>query len=133
MSDSADTLHLQSQLERSAKFLGPKPQLQTGCTLWQSVRETQHSPSPKVMGHMEPSRAQLTRASTLDTTNSAAGLAEAGADVETGRLRHDAVEASGRVAWLNTSRVKAGAAAFKTLLILILSRAASTAAFAVRA
>jgi len=39
-------------------------------------------PSPKVMGHIEPSRAQFTNASTFDTTNSAAGLALAAFDVE---------------------------------------------------
>ena len=40
-------------------------------------------PSPKVIGHIEPSRAQFTNASTFDTTNSAAGLAEAALDVAT--------------------------------------------------
>ena len=40
-------------------------------------------PSPKVMGHIEPSRAQFTNASTFETTNSAAGLADAALDVDT--------------------------------------------------
>ena len=37
-----------------------------------TISTAQHA-RPKVIGHIDPSRAQLTSASTLDTTNSAAG------------------------------------------------------------
>jgi hypothetical protein len=41
------------------------------------------------MGHIDPVLAQLTSASTLETTNSAAGLAETAADVDKGRVEYD--------------------------------------------
>ena len=69
---------------------------------------------------MEPSRAQLTRASTFETTNSAAGLADGAVDVDTDRLRHAAVEARGSAAWLTRSRERAGAAAFKSCLLMLM-------------
>ena len=47
------------------------------------ARDGKILPRPKVMGHIDPSRAQFTRASTFDTTNSAAGLADGALDVDT--------------------------------------------------
>ena len=54
--------------------------------------QAENSPSPNVIGHIDPSLAQFTRASTLLTTNSAAGLAECEVDVEMGRASTDAAE-----------------------------------------